>query len=147
MKHLLWCFIGVQRRGPGLKTQTRPCWRRRWRAGVLEGKSATTKREVVPLEHPPIDSMRAGYSGIDAQNAMLVDNGSIIAGGGVMLCIDATLYILETCLGPEVAAETARIMEYSRARKAKSEQFPSIINDSAHDGRDRVKQRRRADSH
>lgn len=116
-------------------------------AGVLEGKSATTKREVVPPEHPPIDAMRAGYPGIDVQNAMLVDNGSIITGGGVTLCIDATLYILETCLGPEVAAETARIMEYSRARKANNEQFPSIINDSAHDRRDRVKQRRRADSH
>ncbi len=116
-------------------------------AGVLEGKSATTKREVVPPEHPPIDAMRTGYPGIDVQNAMLIDNGGIITGGGVTLCIDTTLYILETCLGPEVAAETARIMEYSRARKVNSEQFPLIINDSANDGRDRFKQRRYADSH
>jgi hypothetical protein len=71
-------------------------------------------RRIAP-EHPPVDAVRARYPGIDVQNAMLVDNGSIITGGGVTPCIDAALYILETCLGPEVAAETAR-MDHSRAQ-------------------------------
>lgn len=116
-------------------------------AGVLDGRRATTKQQVVAPEHPPIDILRSTYADIDVQNAMLVDNGSIITGGGVTLCIDATLYILESCLGSEVAAETARIMEYSRARQANSEQLPTIINDTANDGRERFQQRRRADSH
>ena len=48
----------------------------------------------------------------------MVDTGAVVTGGGVSLCIDTTLYILEQMLGEQVADDTARILEYQRARKA-----------------------------
>jgi transcriptional regulator GlxA family with amidase domain len=100
-------------------------------AGLLEGKVATTKRAVVPPEASPLAGMRAQYPGIDVREAGLVDNGSMITGGGVSLCIDATLYLLEKFLGAECASETARIMEYTNARAANHKLFPPIILDRA----------------
>jgi transcriptional regulator GlxA family with amidase domain len=95
-------------------------------SGVLDGKKATTKREVVPPERPPIDVMQQRYPAIDVGAASLVDSG-IVTGGGVSLCIDTTLHIIERELGTRVAQETARIIEYSRAREANQRQFPSIV--------------------
>ena len=43
-----------------------------------------------------------------------------MTGGGVSLCIDTTLHILGAMLGEQVADETARILEYQRAREANS---------------------------
>ena len=49
-----------------------------------------------------------------------------ITGGGVSLCIDTTLYILEKLFGHAMAAETARILEYDRAWVANLQQFPPL---------------------
>jgi transcriptional regulator GlxA family with amidase domain len=95
-------------------------------SGVLDGKKATTKREVVPPERPPIDVMRQRHPAIDVGAASLVDCG-IVTGGGVSLCIDTTLHIIERELGTHVAQETARIIEYSRAWEANQRQLPSIV--------------------
>jgi transcriptional regulator GlxA family with amidase domain len=95
-------------------------------SGVLDGKKATTKREVVPPEAPPIGRLRELYPGIDVREASLVDEGTVITGGGVSLCIDAMLHLLKRLYGAEVASETARILEYQRAWKANLEQFPPI---------------------
>jgi len=62
--------------------------------------------------------MRNMYSRIDAREAPIVDSSGVVTGGGVSLCIDTTLHILETLLGAQVANETARILEYQRARQA-----------------------------
>jgi transcriptional regulator GlxA family with amidase domain len=96
-------------------------------SGVLDGHAATTKREVVPPEQSPLSVMRASYPRIDTHEAMLVDNGSVVTGGGVSLCIDTTLYLLAKMLGDDVADETARIMEYSRAWRANRDGFPAIL--------------------
>jgi transcriptional regulator GlxA family with amidase domain len=96
-------------------------------SGVLDGHAATTKREVVPPEPSPLSVMRASYPRIDAREAMLVDNGSVVTGGGVSLCIDTTLYLLAKMLGDHVADETARIMEYTRAWRANRDGFPAIF--------------------
>ena len=96
-------------------------------AGVLDGRTATTKREVVPPEQPPIDVMRARWPKIDVRAASLVDAGTIVTGGGVSLCIDATLYLLARLFGPDMAAETARILEYQRAWDANRALFPPLI--------------------
>ncbi len=49
-------------------------------------------------------------------------------GGGVSLClIDATLHLLARLLGPAVADETARIMEYRTARAANAVAFPAVV--------------------
>jgi transcriptional regulator GlxA family with amidase domain len=92
-------------------------------SGVLDGLPATTKKEVVPPERPPLDVMRESHPQIDAHIAHLVDAGSVVTGGGVSLCIDTTLHLLAKMLGDNVARETARILEYDRARKANADAF------------------------
>ena len=87
-------------------------------SGILDNRTATTKRAVVPPEVSPLARMREMYSRIDAREAPIVDSGGVVTGGGVALCIDTTLHILETLLGAQVANETARILEYQRARQA-----------------------------
>jgi transcriptional regulator GlxA family with amidase domain len=95
-------------------------------SGVLDGKRATTKREVVPPEPPPIQRMRELHPLIDVREASLVDEDRVITGGGVSLCIDAMLHLLKRFYGADVADETARILEYQRAWSANLEQFPPL---------------------
>jgi transcriptional regulator GlxA family with amidase domain len=96
-------------------------------SGVLDGRKATTKREVVPPEEPPISRLRALHPAIDVREASLVDEGPVVTGGGVALCIDAMLHLLKRVYGDDVAAETARILEYQRAWRANLEQFPPLV--------------------
>jgi transcriptional regulator GlxA family with amidase domain len=96
-------------------------------SGLLDHKAATTKRAVVPPELSPLQQLRDEYPNVVAREASLVDEGGIITGGGVSLCIDTMLYLLSKLFGAEVAAETARIMEYQRAWAANLEQFPPVI--------------------
>jgi transcriptional regulator GlxA family with amidase domain len=98
-------------------------------SGVLDGAPATTKREVVPPETPPIDVMRKNYPDIDVREAMLVEGPQgIVTGGGVTLCIDTTLHLIAELLGEHVASETARILEYSRAWRANRDAFPPVLS-------------------
>jgi len=87
-------------------------------SGVLDNGAATTKRSVVPPEVSPLARMHAMYPRIDVKEAPIVDTGTVVTGGGVSLCIDTTLQILQHMLGEQVASETARIIEYQRAREA-----------------------------
>ena len=96
-------------------------------SGILDGGPATTKREVVPPETAPLEVMRASYPQIEVREALLVDNGSIVTGGGVTLCIDTTLHLIASMLGAEVARETARILEYDRAQRANRDGFAPIV--------------------
>ena len=95
-------------------------------AGVLDGKKATTKREVTGAEVSPLALMRERHPAIAAMDARLVDSGTVLTGGGVTLCIDMTLYLLERFLGARVAQETARIIEYSAAYEANAARLPTI---------------------
>jgi transcriptional regulator GlxA family with amidase domain len=95
-------------------------------SGILDGGAATTKREVVPPEKSPIEVMRDNYPRIDVREAVLVESGSVVTGGGVSLCIDTTLYLIAEMLGEHVADETARIIEYKRAWQANREAFPPV---------------------
>ena len=98
-------------------------------SGVLDGGPATTKREVVPPETSPLEVMRASYPRIDVREAMLVEgSGGVVTGGGVTLCIDTTLHLIAGMLGPDVADETARIMEYQRAWRANREAFAPVLS-------------------
>jgi transcriptional regulator GlxA family with amidase domain len=96
-------------------------------AGLLNGRAATTKREVLPPESVPIARLRKDYPSVDTREASLVDTGSVITGGGVTLGIDTMLYLLGKFFGQDVAKETARIMEYHRAWAANRDQFPAIF--------------------
>lgn len=80
-------------------------------AGLLAGRRATTKYEVFAGETPPSELLPPD---VDATRAVLVDDG-IVTGGGITLGIDAVFHCLARSHGQEVADETARVMEYSRA--------------------------------
>lgn len=95
-------------------------------SGVLDGRRATTKREVFGTEVSPLKLMRERYPAIEALDARLVDCGTVLTGGGVTLCIDMTLYLLERFLGPDVARETARIIEYTAAYEANGARLPTV---------------------
>lgn len=94
-------------------------------AGILDGLRATTKREVIGSEIAPLRLMRERHPQVNVVEERLVDAGAVITGGGVTLCIDVTLHLLERLLGPRVASETARIMEYTVAREANRRAFDS----------------------
>lgn len=96
-------------------------------AGLLDGKTATTKVEVVPPEDPPLDVLASRYPSINSRRALVVDEGQIVTGGGVTLCIDTILYIIEREFGVREADEVARIMEYQAARKANTERLATIV--------------------
>ena len=100
-------------------------------SGTLDGKKATTKREVIAPDQSPLEIMQQRYPQIDAQAASLVECDGVTTGGGVSLCIDTTLHLIERELGARVAQETARIIEYSRAREANRREFPSIVSDGS----------------
>jgi transcriptional regulator GlxA family with amidase domain len=94
-------------------------------AGVLAGHAATTKQEVTGSERPPIDLLK-GYPGVvPVRDATLVDDG-VVTSGGVSLGIDGMLYLLRRHLGAEIADETARILEYSRALEANRAALPWV---------------------
>lgn len=95
-------------------------------AGLLDGRTATTKCEVRPPEVSPLALLTRDHPGIDARKALVVDAGSVVTGGGVSLCIDAILHVLATRIGAEEAAEVARIIEYGHAWEANKARLPTF---------------------
>ncbi len=94
--------------------------------GLLDGRPATTKREVCGAEVPPLELLRERHPAVRALDSRLVDCGAVLTGGGVTLCIDMTLHLLGRFLGEEVARETARIIEYSAALEANEARLPAV---------------------
>lgn len=95
-------------------------------AGLLDGRRATTKFEVVPPEDSPLAELGDRF-GISSTPALVVDEGDIVTGGGVTLGIDTTLYLLQRFLGDNVAHETARIMEYTGSWEANRKRLPVLV--------------------
>jgi transcriptional regulator GlxA family with amidase domain len=96
-------------------------------AGLLAGRRATTKREVLPGEARPLDLLARQCRDARIVEARLVDDGTVVTGGGVALGIDVTLHLLERFCGPAVADETARILEYRAARAANAASLPDLV--------------------
>lgn len=84
-------------------------------AGVLDGRSATTKYQVFDGETPPTDLLPATVAHAPA---VIVEDDGIVTGGGVTLGIDTMFHCLARSHGTLVARETARVMEYARALAA-----------------------------
>ncbi|WP_076998841.1 DJ-1/PfpI family protein [Variovorax sp. KK3] len=96
------------------------------KAGLLDGRSATTKREVRPPEVSPLSLLARDHPRIDTRHALMVDNGTVLTGGGVSLCIDAMLHVIATRIGAAQAAEVARIIEYGAAWEANKARLPTL---------------------
>jgi transcriptional regulator GlxA family with amidase domain len=87
-------------------------------SGVLDGRHATTKRDGFEGEPSPLQLMRERHPAIKAMEARLVDEGNLVTGGGVTLCIDSTLHLLRRFVGEDVARKTAKAMAYAHAWEA-----------------------------
>ena len=94
-------------------------------AGLLDGLTATTKEQVVPPEESPLGVLANRHPAVRTVSASYVDSGAVVTGGGVTLCIDTTLHLLERCYNPALAREVARILEYSRAWNANQQGLPA----------------------
>ncbi|OUM00500.1 DJ-1/PfpI family protein [Variovorax sp. JS1663] len=97
------------------------------KAGLLDGRIATTKCEVRPPEVSPLSLLTRDHPRIDARHALMVDNGTVLTGGGVSLCIDAMLHLIATRVGAAEAAEVARIIEYGAAWEANKARLPTLL--------------------
>lgn len=97
-------------------------------AGLLQGRQATTKCEVVPPEVSPLARLQTGYPDVQTRKALIVDAGSVVTGGGVSLCIDTMLHVLATRVDQAKAAEVARIIEYTAASAANQARLPVIVS-------------------
>jgi transcriptional regulator GlxA family with amidase domain len=76
------------------------------KAGLLDGLAATT-------HHGALDLLRQTAPTTDVrENTRFVDNGRVITSGGIAAGIDMALHVVGRLLGADVAAETARYMEY-----------------------------------
>jgi transcriptional regulator GlxA family with amidase domain len=95
-------------------------------AGLLDGRSATTKIEVCGTEQSPLGLMKARFPAIDAAKASAVLSEGILTSGGVTLALDGMFYLLRLLHGEQAAQETARIMEYGRALAANAKARPPI---------------------
>lgn len=96
-------------------------------AGLLDGHKATTRRCGIPSETTPLETMGKSHPKIEPVDALIVDNGRVITGGGVSLAMDTMFYLLNRALGPAVADEVARLTEYTHARKANQAELKSYI--------------------
>jgi transcriptional regulator GlxA family with amidase domain len=96
-------------------------------AGLLAGRRATTKREIVPGEARPLDLLAQRYPDVRAIEARVVDAGSVLTGGGVSLGIDMTLHLIARFVGANVAEETARILEYRNAWRANAAALRDVV--------------------
>jgi len=74
--------------------------------GLLNGKRATTHWSSVPF-------MRETYQGVTIEESVrFVDEGRIVTSAGISVGIDMSLHIVARLHGEDVAAWTARRMEY-----------------------------------
>lgn len=77
------------------------------RAGLLQGLTATT-------HHDYWDAFAKEFPKIDLRRGLrFVDNGRIATAGGLTSGIDMALHVVSRYFGAEVAATTAKYMEYS----------------------------------
>jgi transcriptional regulator GlxA family with amidase domain len=100
-------------------------------AGRLDGRSATTKVEVVGSERSPLAVLSENYPRVQTKKAAAVLSDGVLTSGGVSLGIDGVLYLIGTLEGPHVMRETARILEYGRALEANARALPPVGLDAA----------------
>jgi transcriptional regulator GlxA family with amidase domain len=87
-------------------------------AGLLDGRSATTRRHAVGAETiAPLIALKSLAPASDPRTALVVDDG-VVSSGGVSLAIDGMLYLIGRLYGDSAQEEVARVIEYDRAWQA-----------------------------
>ena len=76
------------------------------KAGLLDGLDATTHHVAFDLLRETVPTATVH------EHRRFVDNGRIITSAGIAAGIDMSLHVVERLLGQDVAAATARQMEY-----------------------------------
>ncbi len=94
--------------------------------GLLDGKKATTRYEGVVGELRPVDRMAKLFPNVNVVHSSLVDEDTLVTGGGVCLCIDMMLHLLQRKLGEEKANQIAVLLEYKRAWDANRAALPPL---------------------
>lgn len=93
-------------------------------SGVLDGHKATTRRRSLASEPAaPLALIRQRFPEVDAVEALTVDNGALVTGGGVSLALDTTLYLIERLHGADISHQIADAIEYSVAWQANKAAF------------------------
>src|SRR5262249_34692059 len=90
------------------------------------GTSAQIPPTALPREEDPRSRVGTAPGGDAGPVATGADEGAVVTGGGVSLAIDLTLHLLERLGGARLAAETARIIEYTTARQANVAAFRAL---------------------
>jgi len=76
------------------------------KAGLLEGRTATTHWEDV-------DDLQTSYPGLRAvKDCRWVDDGDVVTAAGIAAGIDMALHLVQRLGGRDLAAATARYMQY-----------------------------------
>ena len=96
-------------------------------AGVLHGRTATTRRHPLGPETTAPLQLLGRDAAIQATAAQLVDD-QVVTGGGVSLAIDTTLYLLGRIYGEDAAAEVAQVLEYDRAYAANHQALGRVVH-------------------
>lgn len=96
------------------------------RTGLLDGLTATTRRKGIGSELPPLKVMGDLPGHIDPIEALIVDCGTIVTGGGVSLAIDLSLHLIEKLFGPVKAQDCAELIEYDAAWQANKQRLPVV---------------------
>ncbi|WP_419780641.1 GlxA family transcriptional regulator [Maridesulfovibrio sp.] len=87
------------------------------RAGLLDGKPATTHWKLAP-------DFSARFENVDLQaGRMLIDGGSYICAGGAMAWQDLALHLVSRFMGRETAAACAKILVMDSTRDVQSPYF------------------------
>lgn len=75
------------------------------RAGLLDGKSATTHWEDIP-------DFRTAFPDVKVREAVRwVDEGQVLTSAGIAAGIDMSLHLVARCVSPELAEATARQLD------------------------------------
>ncbi|MDD5034698.1 MAG: DJ-1/PfpI family protein [Methylococcaceae bacterium] len=91
------------------------------RMGLLDGKTATNRKEPDRVEQSPtgktpIDRLAEIAPKCRISRARVVDSGRIVTGGGISSGMEIGFHLLRRAgYGEDFIAEVARVMEYSKA--------------------------------
>jgi transcriptional regulator GlxA family with amidase domain len=99
-------------------------------AGLLAGRTATTKREIVHGGMRPLDVLSQQHPSVRAIESATCRYG---IGPNRRWCVaryryDAAFTVIQLFLGSTIAENTARILEYRQAWKANGAELPNVVD-------------------